>query len=550
MPWPFHCAHTGAEILVMVALIAGLVVCMHRPAAGERLYNGIELPVPWPPDEGPLSRKALPMPPYLVSPPAVIPIDVGRQLFVDDFLVESTTLQRVYHVPEYYPHNPVLSPDRPWEQEDGPTAMVFSDGVWWDPQDQLFKMWYMGGYVRGTCYATSQDGIHWEKPELDVVPGTNIVHPVRRDSSTVWLDLEDPDPQRRYKLAIYPYPERPGALELYFSADGIHWGEPVGRTGPTGDRSTIFWNPFRKVWVYSVRWDTAVMGRMRSYRESPDLLAGALWEPGQLVEWVGADELDPPRDDLGTPCQLYNLDAVAYESLLLGLFSIWRGQPADRAKPNEVLVGYSRDGFHWTRPVRTAFIPVSERYGDWNWGNVQSAGGCCLVVGDRLYFYVSGRSGARGSPASGVSATGLAILRRDGFASMEAGEQVGTLTTRPVRFGGKYLFVNLAAPQGELKVEVLGEDGEPLGPYTQDRCVPVRADSTLQRITWEGAEDLAPVAEQPVRLRFHLRNGRLYSFWVSPELTGASHGYVAAGGPGFTGPTDTVGTAILATPQR
>jgi len=48
---------------------------------------------------------------------------------------------------------------------------------------------------------------------------------------------------------------------------------------------------------------------------------------------------------------------------------------ADRAKPNEVCVGFSRDGFHWHRPDREAFIPVSENYGDWNWGNVQSAGG-------------------------------------------------------------------------------------------------------------------------------------------------------------------------------
>ena len=47
----------------------------------------------------------------------------------------------------------------------------------------------------------------------------------------------------------------------------------------------------------------------------------------------------------------------------------------------------------------------------------------------------------------------------------------------------------------------------------------------------------------PVKFRFHLRNGRLYAFWVSPSPSGASHGYVAAGGPGFAGPTDTVGTA-------
>jgi len=48
-----------------------------------------------------------------------------------------------------------------------------------------------------------------------------------------------------------------------------------------------------------------------------------------------------------------------------------------------------------------------------------------------------------------------------------------------------------------------------------------------------------------VRLRFHLRSGRLYAFWVSPDASGASGGYVAAGGPGFTGPTDTVGVAAL-----
>jgi len=45
-----------------------------------------------------------------------------------------------------------------------------------------------------------------------------------------------------------------------------------------------------------------------------------------------------------------------------------------------------------------------------------------------------------------------------------------------------------------------------------------------------------------VRFRFHLRNGALYAFWVSPDKSGASRGYVAAGGPGFTGPTDTVGS--------
>jgi hypothetical protein len=109
-----------------------------------------------------------------------------------------------------------------------------------------------------------------------------------------------------------------------------------------------------------------------------------------------------------------------------------------------------------------------------------------------------------------------------------------------VRFRGAHLFVNVAA-EGELRVEVLDEGGRVLAPFTRAACVPVRADRTRQAVTWKGARDLSALAGRPVRFRFTLRRGRLYAFWVSPEASGASHGYVAAGGPGFTGPTDTVG---------
>ena len=55
----------------------------------------------------------MPMPvPYLDNPPAVIPIDAGRQLFVDDFLIDSTTLTRTYYTAEYHPDNPILKPEQ------------------------------------------------------------------------------------------------------------------------------------------------------------------------------------------------------------------------------------------------------------------------------------------------------------------------------------------------------------------------------------------------------------------------------------------------------
>ena len=53
----------------------------------------------------------------------------------------------------------------------------------------------------------------------------------------------------------------------------------------------------------------------------------------------------------------------------------------------------------------------------------------------------------------GGGAIVIAALRRDGFASMEAeGGRSGELTTRPLKFKGKHLFVNL---NGELRVDLL-----------------------------------------------------------------------------------------------
>jgi hypothetical protein len=483
---------------------------------------------------------------YLTAPPTVIPIDVGRQLFVDDFLIGQTTLKRTFHRAEYHPACPVLKPDQPWEKGkgDGSVAMVFSDGVWYDPKDRLFKMWHMGGWNHSTCYATSEDGIRWKKPKRDIRKETSIVQPNPRDSNTVWLDLEEKDPRRRYKMFRSWLYKGQFVLSVHFSADGIHWSDVVYRTGPCGDRTTVFYNPFRKVWAYSLR-NGPGEPRQRRYWEVRDLVKGPQWERiDQPPRWTGVDRLDPPRADLKVPPQLYNLDGVAYESLILGMFTIWRGHPKTRQKPNDIVLGYSRDGWSWHRPDRRAFCPVSETPGAWNYANVQSAGGCCLIVGDKLYFYVSGRTGVAGKGTSGTCSTGLATLRRDGFVSMEAPDEVGTLTTRPVRFRGKYLFVNAACAGGELRAEVLDENGKVIAPFSKGNCVPVAEDSTLAAVRWKGAADLAAIAGKGVKVRFSLRKGQLYAFWVSPEKSGASHGYVAAGGPGFTEPTDTVGKTV------
>ena len=560
---------------VLCALMTVLAALPAASSAGEVLYNGIELPDVWPPKLRELTHDPMPVP-YLKNPPKIIPIDVGRQLFVDDFLIEETTLKRSFHMARYHRINPVIKPDKPWETggKSG-LAIVYLGGVWYDPADSLFKAWYQGGNTGyktyGVCYATSKDGIHWDKPALNVAKGgTNfVIHGLRNDCCTVWLDHNAKTPAERFKVFNVAFTEKKSNWHFIYrtSPDGVRWSKPLVTKRTWGDFYTAFYNPFRRVWViasrihdYSSRRKVGV-GRCRGYLEDADprkAVERVTYDPamnlkGETVYWVGADRLDPRNPDpkyKKIRPELYSLSCAPYESLMLGLFAIWTG-PLNRhvdkeggQKRNDILVGFSRDGFHWHRPCRTRFISSSWKKGTWNFGNVQPVGGGCLVVGDKLYFYVSARADDP-SGLHGKGSTGVAILRRDGFASMDAGKTAGTLTTRPVRFTGKRLFVNVDCKEGELKAEVLDKDGKVIQPLSLANSVPVKTDSTLCEMTWKGGKDLASLAGRPVRFRFQLTNGSLYAFWVSPAKSGASHGYVAAGGPGFTGPTDTVGQGAL-----
>jgi len=525
----------------------------------ETLYNGITLPPVWPPRHITNdSDKPIPVP-YLAKPPSQIPIAVGRQLFVDDFLVESCDLRRSFHYPEKYEGNPVLFPETELERDvrgdKSAIACPKSGGLWWDYGERVFKLWYEAGWCNAVCLATSEDGLNWKRPALDIVPGTNQVSPlgVRPDSWTVVPDYWTDNPAGKYKIFV-----REAGVEralCHLSPDGLHWSQPIA-SGLTGDRSTMFFNPFRRKWVFSLRSLTGLGGgkwwRTRHYHESSDFLEGSQWvslDPGRggkAVPWAHADKLDLPDPEIGDACQLYNLDAVAYESLMLGFFQIHRGPANEECaktglpKITELSFAYSRDGFHWHRPDRTAAIRA-ERKDVWDRGYVQSLGNICTVRKDKIWFYYAGFQGnpQRCCDAGTVDrgATGVAFLRRDGFVSMDT-TGTGSLTTRPVTFDGSRLFVNA---KGGLKVELLDGDFHPIAPFTFENSVPFAGDSTSEPCHWTSGDDLSALKGKPVRFRFTLSNGELYSFWVSKDATGRSDGYVAGGGPDFTGPVDTVG---------
>ena len=298
--------------------------------------------------------------------------------------------------------------------------------------------------------------MNWIKPSLKIFGDNNIVDTAERDASTIWIDKQEKDAGKRYKMFNVEkrVTDNRWQIILKYSADGLHWGKGVAQSGDLYDRTTTFYNPFSKKWVLSMRYN-AKTGRARAYleNESPELAVSLAHrirkdaEDANIVYWFGADDQEPHHPKFpGIDPQIYNHDAIAYESIMLNYFSVWQGPENDVCdslgiqKRNEVLIGYSRDGFHISRPSHVPFMGVNETDDAWNWGNVQSIAGVPIIKGDSLYFYVSGRRLYK-KMWDAYTSTGLATLRRDGFVSMQA-KGDGYLTTEKIIFDGSYFFVN------------------------------------------------------------------------------------------------------------
>ena len=511
--------------------------------------------------------------PSQVSRTDVISIDNGRQLLVDEYLIENVQgLERKLHKPVKFSGNPVFRAETEWEEgvKGNKCAAPRSGGIWWDPSDRVFKMWYGAGFNESIALATSKDGIHWVRPELDIVPGTNIVIPKERfwnDSPTVWLDHNAKDKRQRFKMFTRPPTKTALSTDPVYhgyalvSKDGIHWDNETVSSN-CGDRSTFYFNPFANKWVFSLRnyWGKKKNERVRALRDSEDFLSGVKWAAVKKSEtpWLSADSLDMPR--YKDAVQLYNFDAVAYESLMIGFpmllwgpsngACLYKGTP----KQSYLAYAYSRDGYNWDRRDRVPVIEPSDKDGAWDRGYVQSVGGLFTVVGDKIRIYYSGARGDRSrleknDYSNGMYydiATGFAELRRDGFISYgTTGKDSGVLETKAVKFSGKYMFVNVDCPNGSLRVEVLDSSGNVLKGFEASNCITLSCDSTLTRVNWKGVRSLSSLSGRPVRFRFILENGELYSFWVSPSKRGESLGWTAAGGPGFDGALDNVGKKTM-----
>ena len=446
------------------------------------------------------------------------------QIFVDVTDVESSKdIQHLFHSAEKHPANPVLAPEYPWERKNGaPTASVI-----YDADENLFKMWYYG--IKGTkegspdygphtlCYATSTDGVEWDRPKLgrfefDGSKDNNIVVPLdHHDGKDHWesvlKDPFDPDDSRRYKAIGWS--SKTHALHTMTSPDGVNWTHSPGPVfTKVGDAQALMIDHVKQRYVAFIR------SGDRLYSTSEDFVH---WSEKGVSVKAGRGE--------GGNTQ-YNHVGFNYGDVYLGFMSYFHRNKNWALFPRMDLrllssrdgLVYHKPGEEWRkRPPLVACGQVSQ----WDRWIVMLTGAPPIVVGDKLYIYYRGMARQhgpfdleKGADSYYAGAIGLAVLRRDGFASLAAGFDGGQVTTTPFVFDGRTLTVNTKSGPGDVRVEILDANDKPIAGYTKDECNPVTGDSVEHTVTWSGKQNLRELTGQPVKLRFHLANARLYSYTI------------------------------------
>lgn len=453
-------------------------------------------------------------------------INSTHQLFVDDYLISKIeNLTRQYHQPSKHPQNPVL-------KEGMPVAVLH------DESTGKFRMWY------DMSYAESDDGITWTKPNL----GTqgNLLFDEGGEIRGLIHDPKATNPQKRYLAVVArassgKFGEKPGFF-LYRSVDGLHWVKEPDRPilqrteytlqpGPyrgkgVGDTSTFRYDSVLQRYVCDAKFNLFMpKEKFEQLGIHPDatprLRLRTMLESEDLIHWTSPRFfLYPDRND-APDCQIYAHIGFVYESMWIGLVRIMHLIPAGW-KQTDIQLTYSRDGRHWMRPQeRQPFIPLG---GPDSWEADYSGPdkvGPVTVGGELWFYYFGSRHPHRdnreiGDPQGGWPRhTGLAILRRDGFASLNAGQITGQVITRPLTFEGKSLFINATVANGGwVKAAVLSQDSQPVTSYTLDDAVSLTGDAIKGRMTWKTTKDLVSPGDHHVRLLFQLKDAKLYSFWI------------------------------------
>ena len=471
-----------------------------------------------------------------------------RQLFLDDHgISQMEKAWRTLHQPKK--KGAVIRPDRNL----GIGSVQTRTAPAWDPERRVYKFWDIAGTPpdigRGCSgYYESLDGLHWTKPAVGQVEyrgssDNNFISLTLGDRhmgiSCVVYDAADPDPARRFKAAL------PSA-GFAVSPDGIVWTPLDIPAVPSSDEFNFTLDEENRLFLLTVK-HTGPYGRSVHLSTSADFKT---WSKHELI--FHADELDQElgRKNIAarladstlhpmfqnTPdaynVDVYNMPIFRYESVYIGAPALYHAVGRMPNYPNTdgfhlIQLVTSRDLKAWTRVAdRATFIGPSPRNAG-AFDMTQIIGPSRPVLrDDELWFYYTGvkyRGGWRyvGTFPNGthvplpgldrdVGAVNLATLRRDGFVSLDAGADEGFVVTKPFECPPGRLFVNVDARDGEVHVDVLTGSDATEAPVAT--AAAITEDVLRQPVLWERG-DLTSARARSVRLRFRLRNARLYSYW-------------------------------------
>ncbi len=470
-----------------------------------------------------------------------------KQLFLDDFIVaESDGLDRTLHHPVDYEKNPVMLPEHPWEHRRIPFGSVL-----YSPAERMFRCWYLAlniydsrpgfrGYRKEhhmpldeaafICYAESEDGIHWHKPNLGLhefrgskdnnivlkCPGshfdsTSVMH-TPHDKKHPWKMISfigrwpyKEDLIRKQWGEDFEFGVDRAAHYAWSSADGIHWtpmngGEHVLRAS---DRSMFWWDTEKKIYVGAAK-SSHENKRAQRYAWSRDCVHWTI-----TPTWImHADQRDHPGDEAEAA---YGFN---YGTQYVGFCEMRRIRKGLPVKINwELMV--SRDGRHWSRPQRELFFADASKE-TWRYQVFKIFANPPIERDGQLWVYYGGKTGLNDAyTGTGPNqALCLARLRTDGFVSLDGGAAGGRMITKPVVLRGDHLHINADAGGGEIRVGIQDLDGVEIEGFSEPACRPIATDTLDSRISWANGPSLKDVRGRPVQLAFRIQDAKLFSIWT------------------------------------
>ena len=446
---------------------------------------------------------------FAAEPPRLVAPDEKKHLVLDSRVIVSSSNARLAPgtlVKEA--RNPLLYADQPWEN----ALNNLYPNVLWDAEERVFKLWYkcvlsdkdviakmdapsavhdVGWYL---LYATSKDGVAWERPALDLHKfdgrgGNNIV---ARDTPNVGVfkDPHDANPARRYKMV---YDTGLGKPHVRFSADGMHWGEPVDAVGFGAQNGDTHNNAM---------WDE----RLKKYLWFTKLYLGerlvARFESEDFIHWKNSGMVLRSSAEEGKVTQTYALTPFRYGNIWLGyvmMYNVGKGRTVDCE------LAWSPDSITWRRVTPgVPFIPRGPK-GSYDSECIYAMSGPVIAQGNDLLIYYGGSD----FPHTGWKRHCLHSLARlplDRFAGYEPIEnaKAAVLESGAFTVGEEPLRVSADAQGGSVRVRAL--EGEKVIAESE----PITANVTDAPMRWQRG-DFTGLKGKAVRFRFELNNARLYA---------------------------------------